>query len=124
MESTNGANPSESEGRDEFPLSEKAEGPISAAVIAAGVGATALGVVTTLAEAGTGVKDALAWSDSVGPLSGKSTLAVAVWLLAWVVLHTALRDKPYETVRALGVSLVLIALGVLGTFPEFFQIFG
>jgi hypothetical protein len=103
---------------------DKPEGPIAAAIIAGGVGAAALGVVTTLAEASTGVKDWLQWSDRVGPLSGKTILAVVVWLVAWAVLHAALRNRPYETRRALVVSLVLIALGVLGTFPTFFQLFG
>jgi hypothetical protein len=60
----------------------------------------------------------------VGPLSGKTIMAVVVWLVAWAVLHVALRGRPYETRRALVVSLVLIALGVLGTFPTFFQLFG
>lgn len=103
---------------------DRPEGPIAAAIIAGGVGAAALGVVTTLAEASTGVKDWLQWSDRVGPLSGKTILAVVVWLVAWAVLHVALRSRPYETRRALVVSLVLIALGVLGTFPMFFQLFG
>jgi hypothetical protein len=60
----------------------------------------------------------------VGPLSGKTILAVTVWLVAWTVLHIALRSRPYATRRALLVSLVLIGLGVLGTFPTFFQLFG
>jgi hypothetical protein len=81
-------------------------------------------VVTTLAEASTSVSDWLAWSDRVGPLSGKTILAVVVWLVAWAVLHAVLRSRPYETRRALVVSLVLIGLGVLGTFPTFFQLFG
>jgi hypothetical protein len=106
----------------QFP--DKPEGPIAAAIIAGGVGAAALGVVTTLAEASTRVNDWLAWIDRVGPLSGKTILAVAVWLVAWAILHVALRSRPYETRRALVVSLLLIALGVLGTFPTFFQLFG
>ena len=105
-------------------FTDKPEGPIAAAIIAGGVGAAVLGVVTTLAEASAGVKDWLQWSDRVGPLSGKTILAVAVWLVAWAVLHVVLRGRPYETRRALVVSLVLIALGVLGTFPTFFQLFG
>src|SRR6266704_1241965 len=62
---------------------DRPEGPIAAAVIAGGVGAAALGVVTTLAEASTRVSDWLAWSDRVGPLSGKTIMAVVVWLVAW-----------------------------------------
>jgi hypothetical protein len=103
---------------------DKPEGPIAAAIIAGGIGAAALGFFTTLAEASEGVKDWLQWSDAVGPLSGKVLMAVLVWLVAWAVLHLVLRSRPYETRRALVISLVLIGLGVLGTFPLFFQAFG
>ena len=102
---------------------DRPEGVISAAILATGVGATTLGVVTVLAEASTAVKDALAWSTAVGPLSGKTAVAVIVWLLSWVVLHIVLRNRSTETGRALTITLVLIALGVLGTFPPFFQLF-
>jgi hypothetical protein len=103
---------------------DKPEGPIAAAIIAGGIGAAALGLFTTLAEASEGAKDWLQWSDAVGPLSGKVLMAVLVWLVAWAVLHLVLRNRPYETRRALVISLVLIGLGVLGTFPLFFQAFG
>jgi hypothetical protein len=103
---------------------DKPEGPIAAAIIAGGIGAAALGLFTTLAEASEGLKDWLQWSDAVGPLSGKVLMGVLVWLVAWAILHLALRNKPYETRRALVISLVLIGLGVLGTFPLFFQAFG
>jgi hypothetical protein len=103
---------------------DKPEGPIAAAIIAGGIGAAALGLFTPLAEASEGVKDWLQWSDAVGPLSGKVLMGVLVWLVAWAILHLALRNKPYETRRALVISLVLIGLGVLGTFPLFFQAFG
>jgi hypothetical protein len=103
---------------------DKPEGPIAAAILAGGVGALAMGVVTTLVEASTGFKDALNWNNAVGPLSGKTIVTVLVWLAAWAVLHVVYRRKPYETRRALTIALVLIGLGVLGTFPTFFQAFG
>jgi hypothetical protein len=109
---------------DHIEFQDKPEGPIAAAVIAGGIGAAALGVFTTLAEASTGVKNWLQWSDAVGPLSGKVLMALLVWLVAWALLYLALRDKPYETRRALTIALVLIGLGVLGTFPLFYQAFG
>jgi hypothetical protein len=109
---------------DHIEFQDKPEGPIAAAIIAGGIGAAALGVFTTLAEASTGVKNWLQWSDAVGPLSGKVLMALLVWLVAWAVLHLALRNKPYETRRALTIALVLIGLGVLGTFPLFYQAFG
>jgi hypothetical protein len=109
---------------DHIEFQDKPEGPIAAAIIAGGIGAAALGVFTTLAEASTGVKNWLQWSDAVGPLSGKVLMALLVWLVAWALLYLALRNKPYETRRALTIALVLIGLGVLGTFPLFFQAFG
>jgi len=102
---------------------DKPEGPIAAAIIAAGIGALALGFLTTLAEASTSVKDFLNFSDPVGPLAGKTTYAVALWLVSWAVLHLAYRNRPFETRKALTLGLVLVALGALGTFPVFFQAF-
>ena len=104
-------------------FTDKPEGPIAAAILAGGVGCLALGIFTTLAEASSGIKDWLQWNDRVGPLSGKTGMAVLVWLVAWVVLHVVYRDKPFETRRALTISLVLVGLGALGTFPTFFQAF-
>jgi hypothetical protein len=105
----------------EYP--DRPEGPISAAIIAAGVGALALGILTTLSEASVGVHDWLEWSERVGPLAGKTIMAVIVWLVAWAVLHFVYRQRAIETRTALIVTLVLIGLGVVGTFPEFFQAF-
>jgi hypothetical protein len=102
---------------------DKPEGPISAAILAAGVYALALGILTTLAEASTRVKDWLALDDGVGPLSGKTVYAVAIWIVAWIVLHVVYRDKEIESRKALSTALILIALGVVGTFPIFFQLF-
>jgi hypothetical protein len=105
----------------EFP--DKPEGPIAAAILAGGIGCFALGLLTTLAEASTSVHDWLEFNSDVGPLSGKTIVAVIVWLIAWAVLHVVYRAKPFETRRALTIALVLIALGVIGTFPTFFQAF-
>ncbi len=102
---------------------DRPEGPVSAAVLAGGVGCLAMGVFTTLAEASAGFKDWLSWKDDVGPLSGKTGMAVLAWLISWAVLHVVLRNRPFETRRALTIALVLVGLGVLGTFPTFFQAF-
>lgn len=105
----------------EYP--DRPEGPISAAIVAGGIGCLALGVLTTLAEANTSFSDWLDWDSDVGPLSGKTIIAVIVWLVAWAILHLIYRNKTLETRRALTIALVLIALGVIGTFPTFFQAF-
>ena len=102
---------------------DKPEGPVSAAIIAVGIGALALGIFTTLAEASVGMHDFFDWSVRVGPLSGKTISAVIVWLISWGALYYVLRDKPYETKRALTIALILMGLGLIGTFPTFFQAF-
>jgi hypothetical protein len=124
--STTTNQPSDAPGADltGIAFDDKPEGPIAAAILAAGAGALTLGIVTTLVEASASIKDALTLSTAVGPLSGKVAITVGVWLVVWLVLHLALRRKPYETRRALTFSVILICLGVLGTFPTFFQLFG
>jgi hypothetical protein len=102
---------------------DKPEGPISAAIIAGGIGAFALGLLTTLAEVNETVKGWLELSERVGPLSGKTVFAVVIWLVAWAVLHARMRRTQYETRRAFAIAMVLVVLGVIGTFPLFFQLF-
>lgn len=108
---------------DQPDLQDKPEGPIAAAVIAGGVGVLALGILTTLSELSTSIKDLLNFYDPVGSLAGKTVFAVVIWLVSWVVLHVAYRGKGFETRKTLTLALILIALGTLGTFPVFFQAF-
>lgn len=98
-------------------------GPAAAAILASGVGSVALGAFTVAAEASTGLKNALSFYDPSGPLSGKTTLAVAVWLVAWLALHLMWRKKDVDLTRTFWVTGALIALGVIGTFPPFFELF-
>jgi len=108
---------------DRTEVPDRPEGPIVAAILAGGIGCLALGVFTTLAEASTSIKDKLAWSDQVGPLSGKTIMAVIVWLVSWVILHVLYRNREAETRKALTIALILVGLGTLLTFPTFFQLF-
>lgn len=98
-------------------------GPAMAAILAAGVGSFALGLVTTLAEASAGVASALRWSAAVGPLSGKTSVAVIAWLVAWILLHAAWRDREVRVRVVAAWTLVLIALGLVLLFPPFFELF-
>lgn len=101
---------------------ERSEGPAAAALLAAGIGVAALGVVTTLAEASESFKDWLAFSDDVGPLSGKTIIAVVVWLVAWAILHPLLRRSRLSS-GILIITAILVLIGVAGTFPVIFEAF-
>jgi hypothetical protein len=98
-------------------------GKALAALVAAGVGCAALGVVTTLAELSPGLKTVLNVYDPVGPLSGKTTVAVIVWLIAWYALTRRWHARPPVMKSALVATFVLIGVGVVGTFPLFFELF-
>lgn len=102
---------------------ERSEGPAVAALLAVGIGAFVLGLLTTLAEVSTTIREWLQLTDAVGPLSGKTTFAMIAWLIAWVVLHLAIRERGRLTTGVLVTTGVLLALGLLGTFPVFFEIF-
>jgi hypothetical protein len=99
------------------------EGPAAAAVLGAGVGALALGLATTVSEASTTVSGWFDLYSKVGPLSGKTIFAVVVWLLSWAVLHLTMRYNGRLSRGVLTLTAVLIGLGVLGTFPTFFDLF-
>ena len=99
------------------------EGLAAAALLAAGTGAFILGLLTTLAEASTGTKDFLQWNDRVGPLLGKTILAAVAYFGALLVFGLLFRNRQLALRPVLIVALVLLALGLVGTFPTFFQAF-
>lgn len=107
----------------------KPNGPVLAALLGAGVGSFVLGVFTTLAQAHSGFKALMDIDKSfglrvgVGPLSGKTVFMVVAWLLAWAIAAYVMRGKSYEARPFFIATFVLIALGLVGTFPLFFENF-
>ena len=99
-------------------------GPAAAAILAAGIGSLALGLFTTLAQAIPSIRSALNLYDPVGPLSGKTTVAIVIWLVSWAVFHGLWRHGQVNFTKAFIATLIMIALGLLGTFPPFYGAFG
>jgi hypothetical protein len=99
------------------------DGPPAASLIAAGIGAATLGLFVTLAEASTGMKEWLQWNDRVGPLSGKTILAVVAYFGSFLILGVWWRNRNFALRTILIVSGLLVALGLLFTFPPIFQAF-
>ena len=107
-------------------LTDKPDGPAAAVMISAGIGIFVLGLLTTLAVISGDVKSFLLWwewGQGVGPLAGKSTLAVLSWLISWLILGLLWRKKDVELKPAFYIGLTLGILGAIGTFPPFFELF-
>lgn len=94
---------------------EPANGAALASFLAAGVGAFAMGLLAVLNEAGIFVAPSL--YAPAGGVSGRTSLAVIAWLVAWGLLHRRWKARQIETRRVYTATLLLIGLGILGTFP-------
>ena len=93
--------------------SGEVNGSAMAAFLGGGIGAFAMGAVVLLNEAGIFAAPTL--YAPAGGVSGRTTLATIVWLMAWVVLHNRWKAREIAPGRVGAVTLILIALGVLGT---------
>lgn len=99
-----------------------ADRAMSAAMIGSGIGALVLGIAIVLAEANAGIKTFLNWVGPVGPLSGKTGLAVIAFFVSWGVLHYVFQRRAISLTSAFLVTVVLLVLGLLLTFPPVFDL--
>jgi hypothetical protein len=123
METPQGPGGTVAQGGRESMVETKPNGPVAAVMLAAGIGAFVLGLLTTLSEASEGVHDFLELSERVGPLSGKVVFASAAFFASWGGLHMALRDRDLPWRPVVIGMLVLLAIALVLTFPPFFQLF-
>jgi hypothetical protein len=91
----------------------------AAAVFAAGIGSFALGLFAVLADKIPSIKNWTNFYNPTGPLSGVTTCAVFIWLAAWAVLQMRWRNREVRFAPIGAAALVLLALGMLLTFPPF-----
>jgi hypothetical protein len=96
-------------------------GAALAAFLGAGIGACAVGLFVILNE--TGLFAAPALYGPAGGVSGRTTLAAIVWLVAWGTLHYQWRGRELDPGRTVGLTLVLIAVGLFLTFPPVWGLF-
>ena len=90
-------------------------GRAMAAFLGAGIGAFAMGATVLLDEAGIFATPAL--YDPAGGVSGRTTLAAIVWLVAWGLLHHRWNAREIAARRVYPLTFTLIGLGMFATFP-------
>jgi asparagine N-glycosylation enzyme membrane subunit Stt3 len=94
----------------------------AAAILAAGIGCAALGVLSLLGDAFNGIKNFLNFYNPAGPLSGVTILAIVVWLAAWFVLAKKWDGRDVAMTRVSVVAFALLAVGFALTFPPFMDL--
>jgi hypothetical protein len=101
--------------RLQSPAIAETNGAAMAAVVGAGIGSCAMGAIVLLNEAGLFAAPAL--YVPAGGVTGRTTLAVVVWLLAWGGLHARWRLREVAPQPVFTWTVVLIGIALLGTFP-------
>jgi len=110
----------------ELRLKDKPDGPGAAAMLAAGIGILALGLLTTLNEVSEGLHDFLdgfSGDFGVGPLAGKTTVAAIAFVAAWLVFGFMWKSKDVDIKRVFWIGLVLGLVGAVFMFPPVFEAF-
>src|SRR5689334_6229467 len=95
-------------------LQTSPNGRAAAALLAAGIGCLALGALSVLSSVFDPLSEALKFYGLADDISGVSTLAIAAWLLSWFLLHRRWKQLQVHFPWVLAVTLLLIALGLLG----------
>jgi hypothetical protein len=89
----------------------------AAAMLAAGIGSFVLAAIAFAGDKSVPLKNCLNFYKPTGPLSGVTTVAIVVWFLTWSVLEWRWRKRSVAMGRISLVSLVLLILSILLTFP-------
>jgi hypothetical protein len=94
-------------------------GPGAAAILAAGIGSFALGVFAFLGDAVPALARFFTFYLPPGALSGVTTSAIVVWLVAWFGLSRIWKTSTVALAKVNLAAFVLLGLAVLLTFPPF-----
>ena len=89
----------------------------AAAILAVGIGALVLGVFTLAGDAVPAIAALFNVWNPTGPLSGVTSLAIVIWLAAWLLLgrRWAGRDVNFRRINL--AAAVMVFAGLMLTFP-------
>jgi hypothetical protein len=98
-------------------------GRAAAALLGGGIGSAVFGLIVLISEVSESFATSLNWYSPVGPLSGKTTLGVAAFLIAWGALYAMWKDKEVNFNTISAIAFILLGIGLLGTFPPVWHLF-
>jgi len=104
---------------------EKVNGPVSAALLAGGIGSAAMGLITFFFELNdkSAFAKSMTWNKGVGGLSGKSGWAIIIFFVSWAILHYIWKDKETNFARISAIAIALLDVGLIVTFPPVWNLF-
>jgi hypothetical protein len=89
----------------------------AAAMLSAAIGSFVLAILAFAGDKSIPIKNTLNIYKPTGPLSGVTTVAIVVWFLAWGSLEWRWGKRAVAMSRVNRVSLGLLVLSILLTFP-------
>ena len=95
----------------------------AAAILAAGIGSFMVAFFAILADKNAAIKSSMVFYKPTGPLSGVTTCAIIIWLACWFVLERRWRGREVVLGRINAAAFILLALGLLLTFPPIADLF-
>jgi hypothetical protein len=105
------------------PSATRPNGAGAAAILAAGIGAFLVAVFAILADQSAAIKTTMIFWKPTGPLSGVTTCAILIWIVAWAILHARWRNRSVALARVNATAFILLILGLLLTFPPIADLF-
>jgi len=103
--------------------SSTTNGSGAAAVLSAGIGMFSVALLSIIADQSAIAKNLLAIYKPSGALSGVTTVAILIWLGAWVILDIRWRRRSVSLFRVNVLAAVLLGLSLLLTFPPVGDLF-
>jgi hypothetical protein len=95
----------------------------AAAILSAGIGCFMIPVFAIAADKSAAIKNLFVFYKPTGPLSGVTTSAIAVWLLAWAFLDWRWRRRTVALRWTNAAALIFLGLSLLLTFPPLAELF-
>jgi hypothetical protein len=97
-------------------------GPGGAAILAAGIGCAAIGILSFAGDASGAIARALNFYNPTGTLSGVTTLSIIIWLVSWFALSRLWQTRTVAMLKVNTTAFALLAVGFLLTFPPFMDL--
>ncbi|MGO9986136.1 MAG: hypothetical protein ACLPIX_18255 [Rhodomicrobium sp.] len=92
-------------------------GPAAAAILAAGIGSAALGILSLAGDVSAKVAKLLNIYNPTGTLSGVTAATLVIWLISWYALHRRWRTRSVGLGKINVAAFLGLAIGLLLTFP-------